>query len=526
MAGAGTNVVNLDALIRRADLAAPGEMGEDITSLSVPGLERRGFLYPALRKPDFQRETANWNPQQVADLITTFATRDLIPAVILWRAGQNVFVIDGAHRLSALIAWVHDDYGDGEVSRHYFQNAIPDEQLQAAKKTRELVAESIGSYQDLKMAIDYPQNARPDIAERASRIGWQEIPAQWIRNADHDKAEKAFFRINQGGTKIDPTERRILRARRSATALAARAILRGGSGHNYWKEFAADTQKRIEDLGKEIWKLLYDPKLEFPIKTLDVPVGGQGYGPQALPFVFDLVNMVNRVQAKDSSNKRALTDAAEFPPDVDGAKTLEFLTAVRGAVWRICSTHASSLGLHPALYFYSRSGSFSATSFLTFQSLFQDWSTDDFRRFIKVRPAFEEFLMANRGMTEAIRKLGSGARSRPRAISFYKTIIAQLADGKSARDVAGTLAGNSEYSFLVSNDPEFEPVDGSFSKDVKGAAFLRSALPAAPKCPTCGGLMHKNGMQVGHIHAKRDGGPGTLSNAMMQHPFCNSTVAN
>ena len=54
-----TNVVNLDALIHRADLAAPGEAAEDITALSVTGLEKKGFLYPALRKPDFQRETAN-----------------------------------------------------------------------------------------------------------------------------------------------------------------------------------------------------------------------------------------------------------------------------------------------------------------------------------------------------------------------------------------------------------------------------------------------------------------------------------
>lgn len=99
-----TNVVNLDALIRRADLAAPGETGDYIDDLSAVGLERRGLLYPTLRKPDFQRETANWSPEQVADLITTFARGDLIPSVILWRAGINVFVIDGAHRLSAMIA--------------------------------------------------------------------------------------------------------------------------------------------------------------------------------------------------------------------------------------------------------------------------------------------------------------------------------------------------------------------------------------------------------------------------------------
>ena len=68
-------------------------------------------------------------------------------------------MIDGAHRLSALIAWVHDDYGDGEVSRRFFQNDLPDEQMRAARKTRELVNSQVGSYQDHKIAIDYPQNS-------------------------------------------------------------------------------------------------------------------------------------------------------------------------------------------------------------------------------------------------------------------------------------------------------------------------------------------------------------------------------
>jgi hypothetical protein len=335
-----TNVVNLDALIRRADLAAPGEGGEDITSLPVMGLEKGGLLYPALRKPDFQRETANWSPEQVADLISTFARRELIPAVILWRAGQNVFVIDGAHRLSALIAWVQDDYGDGEVSRRFFQNAIADEQTLAARKVRELVKTQIGSYQDHKIAAEFPQNSPPELAARAARIPWWPIQVQWIQNADHDKAEKAFIRINQGGTKIDATEQRIINARRSATALATRAILRGGTGHDYWDKFDPDTQARIEGLGKEVFDLLFSPSLTLPIKTLDVPVAGQGYGPHVLPFVFDVVNLTNKVGIADSSRKRGATD--DLQEDQDGGETIKFLTRVRAALWRVCSTHASS----------------------------------------------------------------------------------------------------------------------------------------------------------------------------------------
>jgi len=48
----------------------------------------------------------------------------LIPAIILWNSGRYIFTIDGAHRLSALIAWVLDDYGDGIISQTFFGMAF------------------------------------------------------------------------------------------------------------------------------------------------------------------------------------------------------------------------------------------------------------------------------------------------------------------------------------------------------------------------------------------------------------------
>ncbi len=134
--------------------------------------------------------------------------------------------------------------------------------------------------------------------------------------------------------------------------------------------------------------------------------------------------------------------------------------------------------------------------------------------------------MVNRGMSEAVRKLGSGVRSRPRAIAFYKAILEHLNKGLSASEAAKILRDMPEFEFLITGSGELDLDGGSFSRDVKGAAFIRDALPSAPKCPTCGGLMHRNGMQVGHKRPKRDGGSGNLSNAIMQHPFCNSTVDN
>jgi hypothetical protein len=384
-----TNVVNLDALIRREDLASSSEAADDARSLTIAGLEPKGLLFPALCKSDFQRETASWSPEQVADLICTFLRRDLIPAIILWRSGANVFVIDGAHRLSALIAWVHDDYGDGSISRKFFHDYIPQEQKNAATKTRDLVKAEVGSYLDHKIAVEHPQNVRPDVAIRAPRFGWQEITAQWINNADHDKAEKSFFRINRGGTVISPIESRILKSRNSATALAARAILRAGTGHNYWSKFTPEIQGKIESLGGEIYKVLFEPGLSLPVKTLDVPMAGPGYGPNVLPFLFDLINLVNIVSVPDSSHKRDRNDT--FPDDPDGETTIKYLTTVRSVAWWLCSSHSSSLGLHPALYFYSASGDFQPTAFLSFATLFKDYDTAAFKDFTAVRESFGRY---------------------------------------------------------------------------------------------------------------------------------------
>lgn len=524
MARTTTNVVNLDALIERADLAATGEGGEDINAIYVTGLEPKGWLYQSLRKPDFQRETSDWQPEAVAGIIQTFLSRELIPAIILWRSGSDVFVIDGAHRLSALIAWVHDDYGDGEVSRRFFHNVIPEDQVKAANKTREIVNSTVGSYRVHREAIDNPDRADPVIRERAQRMGWQNIEVQWIRTQDAERAEKSFFRINQGGERINETEQRILKSRRSAPALSSRAILRGGTGHNYWNRFDSGVQKRVEDIGREIHELMFRPPIELPVKTLDLPVAGQGYGPHVLPFVFDLVALCNRVTLPSSGK-----NAEEVPDDADGTVTLDYLTEVRRMLWRLCSNHPSSLGLHPVLYFYGRSGTFQPAALLSFVNLMRDWHTPEYRAFTEVRERFETILLAHRSITEAIRKLGSASRSRPRIVGFYRAIINRLLEGQSPDEVAAALRATDEYGFLI-EPQEAEPMlnleGGNFTREVKGAAFIAGALTTAQRCETCRGLIHRNGMQTGHKQAKREGGSARVGNAIPQHPFCNSTFSN
>lgn len=102
---AGRKLVNLDAMIPRADFALV-EGGNVPAAETIGNIGTRDFrsdgILPLLRKPDFQRETNHWGPAQVALLIKSFVDGDLIPSVILWRSSGSIFVIDGGHRLSVL----------------------------------------------------------------------------------------------------------------------------------------------------------------------------------------------------------------------------------------------------------------------------------------------------------------------------------------------------------------------------------------------------------------------------------------
>ena len=125
-------LVNLDAMIIRSDFARIADNDnsyETINQISVQNFPTEGYIGKILRKPDFQRETNHWSPEQVLSLLECFVNGDLIPSVILWKSPTFLFVIDGGHRLSVLRAWIEDDYGDGTTSKRFFgDDAIPKEQ--------------------------------------------------------------------------------------------------------------------------------------------------------------------------------------------------------------------------------------------------------------------------------------------------------------------------------------------------------------------------------------------------------------
>lgn len=507
--------VNLDALIPREDFAAGSApfKGTPTGTISL-GLLKDDFFVQSLRKPDFQRETSNWTPQKVVELIAAFLDGDLIPAIILWRSGQFVFVIDGAHRLSALLSWVYDDYGDRSRSLNFFQNQIPEEQIRLAETTRRMVQDQIGTYASYVDA-NRTQFASEKIKDRVGMMNSNSFIAQWVPAVDATGAENSFFKINQAPTPVDPIEKRILRSRSSAVAIATRAINRGGTGHSYWERFAPEIQAEVVGAGKTIYDALYLPPMGgLPIKSSDVPVGGRGYS--SLPFIFDLVSMVNNIGPKDP-----------LPRDDNGAQTVRFINEVRKRIENITTNLPQSLGLHPLVYFYTRGGAFQPIAFLAVlqvvKRLIDRKKLDDF---IRVRRSFEEFLVAHKeAFTLIVKRQGAGHRSRPALEAFLEMALQGLIDGKADDEIIKSMSVDNRFSFFATPAPVRVPdtrANGRFNREVKSATFVAELVQSGVRCGICGGLLHRNSIQTDHVTRKEDGGDSSPGNAQLSHPYCNS----
>ena len=508
--------VNLDALIQREDFTVDGGAGAQnlADKLKVSELVKgESFFYSSLRKPDFQRETSDWDKGKITSFIKSFIDGDLIPSIILWQAGQYTFVIDGAHRLSALIAWVNGDYGDGFISQSFFNHEVDSEQKRVADQTRRHVDREVGSYSSFMSAIRDPENANPDVLATANKLGFLSLQLQWVTGSA-EKAESSFFTINQKATPISDTEISLLKARKKPYAMASRAILRSGGGHKYWDLFLPEIQSDVERLAKEINENLFTPEIKTPVKTLDLPLAGKGYSSRTLPLIFDLVKLANNVSEKEVSE------------DEDGKETIQYLKNVNKVVRRFTTTHPSSLGLHPAVYFYSEKGRYQPTAFMAWIEIIKDFEIKNlFNNFTDIRQKLESTLIEYKYFTNQVTiKYGSGLKGYLQLKEVYEKIIELVLADVDIPEIGGKLKDTFPYLNLDFRGDK--PQSKDFNENTKSEVFLTSALKNANKCKICSGYIHVKSISIDHVDRKQDGGVGVADNGQLTHPYCNTTYKN
>ncbi|MBC3767678.1 DUF262 domain-containing protein [Neptunicella marina] len=401
---AKSNLVNLDAMIKRADFAHKQEENptfETFNSIPARELASGSPIVALLRKPDFQRETNHWTPDQVLSLLECYINGDLIPSVILWMSPSYLFVIDGGHRLSVIRAWMEDDYGDGQISHKLFGHEISTEQKKAAAKTRKLVNEKIGSwsyYQNLLNDND-TSDMTPEQRKKLSTLTARGLPVQWVKG-DTDKAETSFFNINMKGTPLDQLEELLLKNRKKPVPIAARAIIRAGKGHRYWSSFEKEKAEIIEAQSLKLHRLLFDPEIKKPIKTLDLPLSGSKGIRAAIQILIEFILIAN------ANQQFGIMKLEKFADDISGEGTLEVLKKTIALASRITGNDRGSLGLHPAIYFYGPTGRHSSAMFLGAVKLFNEKLLQNnklfFTKFTNVRAKLEDILISNKELVATI----------------------------------------------------------------------------------------------------------------------------
>jgi hypothetical protein len=371
---------------------------------------------------------------------------------------------------------------------------------------------------------------------RAQRLPNLTLTLQWVKG-NVEKAEDSFFKINKAAAPINDTEMFLLKARKKPNAIAARAIIRSGTGHKYWSFFQDDNKKEeIEQLAREINQMLFKPELDSPGKSVEVPLAGKGYSADTLPLVFDVVNLCNsieqRVVKKTAEIQFFIKKGEEeiaIEDDLDGAETIKILKKARKILYRICSEHSSSLGLHPQVYFYSTTGRYQITALLAIIEMMKDFEEKDkFKYFIDAREGFEKFLIEHKiFVNQSTVHTGSGMKGYKHLKKLFSLIIDNIYSKKTSEDIVNSLIENPEYDYLnpKQNETKFTKRK-DFPTETKSAIYINKLLEKSMKCSICGGFMHPNSATIDHIIRKEDGGTGVIENGEIAHPYCNGTVKN
>ena len=511
MAASKNDRVNLDALIQRQDLEVVSPDGNNTagkdTPIPVSELAIGKLHYQLLRKPGFQRETDDWSIDNVVTLIKSFANGHLIPALIVWRGGTGyTFVIDGAHRLSALIAWVNDDFGAGEISKAYFKGQLPKKQREIHDECKARVEKEVGAYLTLSRVLMLPERPTPDQVRTASNLSGA-LVTQTV-GGDAEMAATSFLAINQRAVQIDPTERYMIEHRDKPNVIAARALVKNARGHEYWRKFNIDVRHRIEQRARQIYSAIYEPEDAEAHSDVELQPAGLAYTANGLRIAVDLVNIVNGVKSPPEKN------------DMTGEATDRFIDKTNGVVKFIAGHDPSSMSLHPSVYFWNATGNHQPSMFLAVVAFVQDLiHRDELIAFTLVRASFEEFLLGKGEIRKHILgKYGGWGKSLGPTGRMLRTLFNGLSHGKSFDAIEALIL--KDQGGDDGSDIELVTKKDNW-KETKKALRRQAALDLALRCPICKARMVIAHMSDDHTRRRSDGGSSNVDNAKLTHHFCN-----
>lgn len=503
--------------------------------------------FSLLRKPDFQRETSAWSPEDCLALLESIVSGLIIPSLIVWKNPENnyLYVLDGAHRLSVLRAWIVDDWGDKAPEGYYERYEYAEEIKQAAVNTRNIINATIGAFTEFVNAgtkyLDLTREGKSpkdeltekdfakgvfytDIMTTERGFQVQEVPG------DYERAEASFLVINRSGQPLADWETTLIENRHSSLARAIMSIANGGSGR-FWPEGNLDDKSKVQlpeikEVCQKLHQKIFVPPMKVPISDANVPfVAATRYFPKHT-YLLELLPLID--QTNDVGRMFAIDRSAENDAIVNNGYRL--VKRTERVFQHLTGTSADplSLSLVPLFYFYTKAGRYVRSSLYGFIVWLTSGTDDEVRTrkliFSANRGRFEQVIFDQDIPGAITRRIGSGPRATAGTADFFNKLLALLVKEKSE-----VSTENFQKELKVILDKMTAPRLGGMQKEgrrfddtQKTAINLRELFKSAIRCEICGGILDlRLGTQYDHTIPFATSRVTDPEYGRPTHPFCN-----
>lgn len=517
-----------------------------------------------LRKPDFQRATWAWTPEDCASLLESVLTEQVVPSVIMWLSPESHwYVLDGGHRVSVLLAWIKDDWGDRLPPDAYKDASLEINAKLAGKRVRELLRQKgIGEYREYINAnrrykdVMTSRNTTlfgSEMTSEEQRYAnlvrrWQSVnmgfPILWVKG-DYEKAEQSFLRINKTGRTLSPWETTLVENRRSSFARAVMSVARVADKFHCWPIDAPEvlndkhSQKELNeilDLVPQVHDLLFLPVYQTPIDRPQQPVLATPYTrPELQPaYLAEVLTITEGNKGQTPETRKLLQRDAKEPIPVMITNGRRLLANAKDVIENITGRSPRSLDLQPLVYFYNSTGTYVRSLFYGMIYWLNRGSSDDImdRKYLFTihRAAFETMILQNKDriITRIGRRIGSGAEVTYPTAMYYDGLLKLLIEHGDQIESPAFVAAHERLIETLSAEEasaeQPEPVSSSrtYRGRMRTGVQVQNFLKMFPQCPICGGRFYPGkDTQIDHKLEYHRGGETKPSNAQEAHNFCN-----
>lgn len=519
-----------------------------------------------LRKPDFQRATLSWTPEDCVKLLESMLDRLVIPGIVMWTSTSSLnYILDGAHRVSVAMAWLANDWGESVADKVSRSEKRAKRYKDAAKETRKLVAERVG-YID-QFEADYNEMMRIQAQDDGdtSQMGEMRLKRANFYSAflndqigfhvqyvtgDYNKAEQSFLRINSGGKRLTDWETRVIAYRNSSAMRLIMSIANADSAEHYWPKNAEIQLQKIEQVREGVARLrsaLFSPQVEAtPFILESKPLLGTP-GQADKPTYLGQMLCVLRGEKGTPAEVNALL---EHDATVDDsariiANGLDLVANTSDKLAHLLEREGmpnskgqnKAMNVMPLLYFYQPRGDFISGALYGFVYWMLHGSRDDVlmrkRIFSSYRRSFEEVLLNRKD--DLIRNMSRGTGSGPKvtttAARYYQGVLESLIKHRGDPSSPGFT---NDYTNLIQelfevsprvplSEQEASSAGRNFTPTARQISAYLAYFSRCTTCGICGGFRDPSDtVQYDHKVDHAKGGPSNIANLQIAHPFCNN----